>query len=83
MDEVSLYKKHFEFHSKLDYVSTINLSRIKEISKRINFASISTDRQVFNNKGNVYHREKDNDIERMTTWTKYHFIKNISNFILN
>ncbi|MDU9351875.1 phage resistance protein [Staphylococcus warneri] len=59
MDEVSLYKKHFEFHSKLDYVSTINLSRIKEISKRINFASISTDRQVFNNKGNVYHREKD------------------------
>lgn len=46
MDEVSLYKKHFEFHSKLDYVSTINLSRIKEISKRINFASISTDRQV-------------------------------------
>lgn len=53
-------KKHFEFHSKLDYVSTINLSRIKEISKRINFASISTDRQVFNNKGNVYHREKDN-----------------------
>ena len=47
MDEVSLYKKHFEFHSKLDYVSTINLSRIKEISKRINFASISTDRQVF------------------------------------
>lgn len=41
MDEVSLYKKHFEFHSKLDYVSTINLSRIKEISKRINFASIS------------------------------------------
>lgn len=60
MDEVSLYKKHFEFHSKLDYVSTINLSRIKEISKRINFASISTDRQVFNNKGNVYHREKDN-----------------------
>ncbi|HDG8750862.1 TPA: phage resistance protein [Staphylococcus aureus] len=60
MDEVSLYKKHFEFHSKLDYVSTINLSRIKEISKRINFASISTDRQAFNNKGNVYHREKDN-----------------------
>lgn len=60
MDEVSLYKKHFEFHSKLDYVSTINLSRIKEISKRINFASISTDRQVFNNKGNAYHREKDN-----------------------
>lgn len=58
MDEVSLYKKHFEFHSKLDYVSTINLSRIKEISKRINFASISTDRQVFNNKGNAYHREK-------------------------
>lgn len=59
MDEVALYKKHFEFHSKLDYVSTINLSKIKEISKRINFASISTEKQIFNNKGNVYHREKD------------------------
>ncbi|HDT8452525.1 TPA: phage resistance protein, partial [Staphylococcus pseudintermedius] len=59
MDEVSLYKKHLEFHSKLDYVSTINLSKIKEISKRINFASISTEKQIFNNKGNVYHREKD------------------------
>ena len=59
MDEVSLYKKHFEFHSNLDYINTANLSRIKEISKRINFASISTDKQVFDNKGNVYHRKKD------------------------
>ncbi|WP_368917148.1 phage resistance protein [Staphylococcus haemolyticus] len=59
MDEVSLYKKHFEFHSNLDYINTVNLSRIKEISKRINFASISTDKQVFDNKGNVYHRKKD------------------------
>lgn len=58
MDEVSLYKKHFEFHSNLDYIDTQSLSRIKEISKRINFASISTDKQVFNNKGNLYHREK-------------------------
>lgn len=60
MDEISLYKKHFEFHSMLDYVSTINLSKIKEISKRLNFASISNDKQAFNNKGNVYHRENDN-----------------------
>ena len=59
MDEVSLYKKHFEFHSNLDYINTANLSRIKEISKRINFASISTDKQVFDNKGNVYHHKKD------------------------
>lgn len=59
MDEVSLYKKHFEFHSNLDYINTANLSRIKEISKRINFASISTDKQVFDNKGNAYHRKKD------------------------
>ncbi|MCD9067292.1 phage resistance protein [Staphylococcus pasteuri] len=59
MNEVSLYKKHFEFHSNLDYINTANLSRIKEISKRINFASISTDKQVFDNKGNVYHRKKD------------------------
>lgn len=59
MDEVSLYKKHFEFHSNLDYINTVNLSRVKEISKRINFASISTDKQVFDNKGNVYHRKKD------------------------
>ncbi|MFD3244665.1 phage resistance protein [Staphylococcus simulans] len=60
MDEVSLYKKHFEFHSNLDYINTTNLSRIKEISKRIHFACISTDKQVFDNKGNLYHREKDN-----------------------
>lgn len=61
MDETTLYKKHFEFHSNLDYINTTSLSRIKEISKRINFASISSDKQVFNNKGNLYHREK-NDI---------------------
>lgn len=59
MDEVSLYKKHFEFHSNLDYIITNNLSRIKEISKRIHFASISTDKQIFDNKGNAYHRKKD------------------------
>ena len=61
MDETTLYQKHFEFHSNLDYINTTSLSRIKEISKRINFASISSDKQVFNNKGNLYHREK-NDI---------------------
>lgn len=59
MNEVELYKKHLEFHSKLDYVNTANLSRIKEISKRINFASISTEKQIFDNKGNLYHRKKD------------------------
>ncbi len=59
MDEVNLYKKHFEFHSNLDYIITNNLSRIKEISKRINFASISSDKQIFDNKGNAYHRKKD------------------------
>ena len=46
MNEVSLYNKHHEFHSKLDYVETPNLSRIKEISKRIYFAIISTDKQI-------------------------------------
>ncbi|MDW3797379.1 phage resistance protein [Staphylococcus saprophyticus] len=61
MDETTLYQKHFEFHSNLDYINTTSLSRIKEISKRINFASISSDKQIFNNKGNLYHREK-NDI---------------------
>lgn len=58
MDETTLYKQHFEFHSNLDYINTTSLSRIKEISKRINFASISGDKQIFNNKGNLYHREK-------------------------
>lgn len=58
MDETTLYKQHFEFHSNLDYINTQSLSKIKEISKRINFASISSDKQVFNNKGNLYHREK-------------------------
>lgn len=43
MDEVSLYKKHYQFHSKLDNVDTPNLSRIKEISKRIYFAAITTE----------------------------------------
>lgn len=61
MDEVYLYNKHYELHSKLDYVNTINLSRIKEISKRIFFASISTERQIYNNLGNIYHKEKRND----------------------
>lgn len=59
MDETTLYKKHFEFHSNLDYINTTSLSKIKEISKRINFASISSDKQIFNNKGNLYHREKN------------------------
>ncbi|WP_059747360.1 hypothetical protein [Staphylococcus haemolyticus] len=59
MNEVSLYNKHHEFHSKLDYVETPNLSRIKEISKRIYFAIISTDKQIFNNKGNAFHKMKD------------------------
>ena len=59
MNEVSLYNKHHGFHSKLDYVETPNLSRIKEISKRIYFAIISTDKQIFNNKGNVFHKTKD------------------------
>ena len=39
MNEVSLYNKHYQFHSKLDNVDTPNLSRIKEISKRIYFAA--------------------------------------------
>lgn len=60
--EVSLYKKHHKFHEKLDYVNTLNLSRIKEISKRVNFASITTERQSFNNLGNIYHRQKSDDI---------------------
>ena len=59
MDEVSLYKKHYQFHSKLDNVDTPNLSRIKEISKRIYFAAITTEKQIFNNKGSVYHQTKD------------------------
>src|SRR5690625_7446126 len=58
MDETTLYKQHFEFHSNLDYINTTSLSKIKEISKRINFASISGDKQISNNKGNLYHREK-------------------------
>ncbi|WP_342610439.1 phage resistance protein [Staphylococcus hsinchuensis] len=58
MDEVSLYKKHVKFHQTLDNVDSPNLSKIKEISKRIHFASISSEKQIFNNLGNVYHTEK-------------------------
>ena len=75
MDETILYNKHFEFHSQLDYVNTINLSRIKEISKRINFASISSDKQVFNNKGNLYHREKSDIGDYINNLTLDYIIK--------
>src|SRR5699024_7920827 len=59
MDETTLYKQHFEFHSNLDYINTTSLSKIKEISKRIKFASISSNKQIFNNKCNLYHRVKN------------------------
>lgn len=59
MNIVKLYKRHKEFHSNLDNVNTPNLSKIKEISKRINFASISSEQQRLNNKGNLYHRKTD------------------------
>lgn len=75
MDETILYNKHFEFHSQLDYVNTINLSRIKEVSKRINFASISSDKQVFNNKGNLYHREKSDIGDYINNLTLDYIIK--------
>lgn len=75
MDETILYNKHLEFHSQLDYVNTINLSRIKEISKRINFASISSDKQVFNNKGNLYHREKSDIGDYINNLTLDYIIK--------
>ncbi|RTX74386.1 phage resistance protein [Mammaliicoccus sciuri] len=75
MDETILYNKHLEFHSQLDYVNTINLSRIKEISKRINFASISSDKQIFNNKGNLYHREKSDIGDYINNLTLDYIIK--------
>ena len=42
MDEVSLYKNIIN-SIQLDNVDTPNLSRIKEISKRIYFAAITTE----------------------------------------
>ncbi|WP_419743591.1 hypothetical protein ACN5ZK_09515 [Macrococcoides bohemicum] len=62
MDEVELYKKHHELHSKLDYVNTVNLSKIKEISKRVHFAKISTEYQIFNNKGSIYYKDKSDGL---------------------
>ncbi|HHR7528802.1 phage resistance protein [Staphylococcus equorum] len=75
MDEVTLYKKHFDFHSNLDYVDTVNLSDIKEISKRINFASITTENEIFNNKGNLYHRRISDVGDYITYLTLDYIIK--------
>lgn len=62
MNEVDLHNKHLKFHLYIDYIITPNLSRIKEISKRINFATISTEQQIFNNKGNAYYKSSLDEI---------------------
>ena len=56
MDEVTLYKKHFDFHTNLDYIDTNIISTVKEISKRINFASFSNQQQIVDNKANAYYK---------------------------
>ncbi|MGP5094715.1 phage resistance protein [Staphylococcus equorum] len=56
MDEVTLYKKHFDFHSNLDHLDTNIISMVKEISKRINFASFSNQQQIVDNKANAYYK---------------------------
>lgn len=52
---------HEEIHSRFDEVETPNLSRIKEISKRINFARITSEQQILDNKGDVFYKIKIND----------------------
>lgn len=61
-DEVDMYEQHLKMHSALDEVQTSNLSQIKEISKRINFAHISSSQQVLDNKGDAYYKLKVDDI---------------------
>ncbi|MFY2153552.1 phage resistance protein [Mammaliicoccus sciuri] len=62
MNEVTLYKKHLEFHSNLDYIDTSIISMVKEISRRINFASCLSQQQILNNKGNAYYKLDDDGV---------------------
>lgn len=60
-DSISLYREFQKIRLNIDRVNTPNLSRIKEIIKRIHFADIVNSQQVLDNKGDAYYKiyEKD------------------------
>lgn len=62
-DSLSLYLEFQKIRLNLDTVSTPNLSRIKEIIKRINFADIQNSQQALDNKGDAYYKIFENDQE--------------------
>lgn len=57
----SLLSRHEELHKALDEINTPNLSQIKEVSKRVHFADISTPQQSYDNTGDVYYKLSLND----------------------
>lgn len=60
-DAKELYLEFQKIRLNLDRVNTPNLSRIKEIIKRIHFADITTKQQVLDNKGNAFFKIRESD----------------------
>ena len=59
-DSVDLYDEFQKIRLNIDKVDTPNLSKIKEIIKRVNFANILTKQQALDNKGETYYKLYEN-----------------------
>lgn len=55
-DEKQLHDDHMKLHLSLDKVDSPNLSAIKELSKKIHFAAITSVQQMADNKGDAYYQ---------------------------
>lgn len=60
-DEKLLHENHMKLHLALDKIDSPNLSLIKELSKRIHFAAITSEQQMADNKGDAFYQVKIND----------------------
>lgn len=60
-DVKDLHDDHMKIHLSLDDVASPNLSKIKEVSKRIHFAEIKTPQQIIDNKGDAFYKLDTND----------------------
>lgn len=56
-----LHEDHMKLHRALDEIDSPNLSLIKELSKRIHFAEITSEQQEIDNKGDVFYKLNIND----------------------
>lgn len=61
VDVKELHKNHMKLHLALDEIDSPNLSLIKELSKRIHFAEITSKQQEIDNKGDAYFQVNIND----------------------